>query len=120
MTDYKNENLEELCVPQNFYCTFHTEYAYRKAIEINTFQFMGEEIKVTQGTEPTDIIWENTHYRHDKLRCRIFLIVLAMAIIATGTFSIITWLLKRKLLIEYMKKPPGIPCDTYFDSFKRN
>ena len=47
MTDYKNENLEELCVPKNFYCTFHTEYAYHKAIEINTFNFMGEEIKVT-------------------------------------------------------------------------
>ena len=32
MTDYKNENLDELTVPKNFYCTFHTEYAYHKAI----------------------------------------------------------------------------------------
>ena len=37
MTDYKNENLDQLTMPQNFYCTFHTEYAYNKAIEVSTF-----------------------------------------------------------------------------------
>ena len=28
MTEYKNENLEDLFKPKVFYATFHTEYAY--------------------------------------------------------------------------------------------
>ena len=44
MTDYKNENFEKLFVPKMFFCTFHTEYAYHKALEVNTFTFLNEDI----------------------------------------------------------------------------
>ena len=33
-----------------------------------------------------------------------------MIILAFLSFTFIFWLLKRKLLIEYMKQPPGIVC----------
>lgn len=35
MTKYKNENFEELTTPKVFYATFHHEYAYHKAVEVN-------------------------------------------------------------------------------------
>ena len=41
------------------------------------------------------------------------IIIILMAFIAFGTFSLILFLLKRKLLIEYMQSPPGIQCDTF-------
>jgi len=34
MTQYKNEHLDELTTPKMFYCTFHHEYAYHKALEL--------------------------------------------------------------------------------------
>ena len=37
MTKYKNENFEKLFIPKKFFCTFRTEYAYHKALEVNTF-----------------------------------------------------------------------------------
>ena len=47
MTDFKNENFDLLTLPRNFYCTFHTEYAYHKAIQLSKFPFMDGEIHVT-------------------------------------------------------------------------
>mmetsp|Transcript_11594 Transcript_11594/g.14628 ORF Transcript_11594/g.14628 Transcript_11594/m.14628 type:complete len:96 (+) Transcript_11594:1563-1850(+) len=35
MTKYKSENLADLTTPRVFYCTFHHEYAYHLAIEVN-------------------------------------------------------------------------------------
>ena len=62
MTKYKNENFEELTTPKVFYATFHHEYAYHKAVEVNKkeqFSFLNVQSKIRDATEPTDIIWEN-------------------------------------------------------------
>mgnify|MGYP000845282714 FL=1 len=40
MTKYKDLNFDALTTPRLFYCTFHTEYAYKKAIQFNSFNFM--------------------------------------------------------------------------------
>ena len=37
MTRFKNENFEKLTTPKNFFCTFHTEYAYSLALKLNAF-----------------------------------------------------------------------------------
>jgi hypothetical protein len=38
MTAYKNEHFIELTRPKCFYCTFHHEYAYHKAINYSSKQ----------------------------------------------------------------------------------
>lgn len=66
MTKYKNDNLEELTAPKMFYCTFHHEYAYHKAIEVDKkmqLSIMNEQVSIREATEPMDIIWENRHIR---------------------------------------------------------
>lgn len=32
MTEHKNKNFDELIMPRVFFATFHTEYAYHKAL----------------------------------------------------------------------------------------
>lgn len=68
---------------------------------------------MTQATEPTDIVWENTHYRKGMRRFRILVVLVVMGLLAFGVFMLVIWLLKRKLLIEYMRNPPGIQCDSF-------
>ena len=40
-----------------------------------------------------------------------------MVIFAFFAFMLIIWLLKHKLLIQYMKSPPGIECDNVIRNF---
>jgi len=87
------------------------------AIKTHVFPFNGHDILVNQATEPTDIIWENRHIRKTERRFRGLVIFSIMAILAFGTFTGIVWLLKRKLLIMYMKEPPGIDCGLVDKSF---
>ena len=67
MTAYKNEHFDALTTPVAFFCTFHTEYAYKKALEILPLKFLNMDehhhIKLGQATEPTDILWENRHIK---------------------------------------------------------
>ena len=35
-----------------------------------------------------------------------------MIVLSIGSFTFIFWLLKRKLLVDYSVRPPGIECDT--------
>ena len=115
MTRYKNENFDTLTTPRNFYCTFHTEYAYKKAIEGNTFEFLNLQdypIRIKQATEATDILWENRHIRKKSRYMRWCIVVLIMIILSFGAFTFIFWLLKRKLLVDYSTNPPGIECDS--------
>ena len=41
LTDRKNARFKDLTIPRYFYCTFHTEYALHKAVEVNTFELLG-------------------------------------------------------------------------------
>lgn len=117
MTEYKNDddNFKKLTTPRLFYCTFHTEYAYRKAIEFSKFEFMGlkdDLIGIKQASEATDIAWESRHISRNSRRLRWTLIMFTMVILSLGAFTFIFWLLKRKLLVDYSISPPGIECDT--------
>ena len=99
MTKYKNENFEKLFIPKKFFCTFRTEYAYHKALEVNTFQFQGEDINIAQAQEPTDIIWENRHFTKTDRRFRFMIVVLVMSILALFAFLVIILTLKQKLVL---------------------
>ena len=46
MTDYKNKEgvLEDLTRPKMFYCTFHTEFAYSRALFHEKATILGEEV----------------------------------------------------------------------------
>ena len=116
MTAYKNENFAELTIPRAFYCTFHTEHAYKMAINRNFYFLQNENdpypIFIKQASEATDIIWENRHIRKKYRWCRWTLIVIIMVILSIGSFTFIFWLLKRKLIVDYSVSPPGIECDT--------
>lgn len=112
MTDYKNANFEDLISPKFFFATFHTEYAYHKALEVASIDYLGETVKVKQATEPTDIIWEHKHFRRGERTIRWVLVVIIMIGLAFGAFMAIVWLLKRKLLITYLKNPPGVDCSS--------
>lgn len=38
------------------------------------------------------------------------MVSIIMIALAFGAFTLIVWLLKRKLIIQYIKNPPGIDC----------
>ena len=117
MTERKNENFNDLTMPKFFYCTFHTEYALHKAVEVNTFELLGEDTKIVQATEPTDIIWENRHIRKSERNIRWFFVALTMALLTMIVFTIIVWLLKKKILYEYMQNPPAVNCNSVIYNF---
>ena len=120
MTKYKNDNFDAITTPRAFYCTFHTEHAYKEAIAKRDFYFIDEDEKqldsrpiiINQASEATDILWENRHIRKKYRICRWILIVIVMIVLSIGSFTFIFWLLKRKLLVDYSVRPPGIECDT--------
>ena len=101
MTEYKNKegNLEHLTQPKLFYCTFHMEYAYSKALFYHTFPLLGEDVEIKQAIEPTDIIWENQQVRKNERMCRWIFVVFIMIILTFGCFSSILWLLKKKIIV---------------------
>lgn len=102
MTAYKNENLAELTKPRHFYCTFHHEYAYHKAIEVNKIEqltFLNEQVAIRDATEPTDIIWENRHIRKEWRRVRWCMAVFLMILLSFCGFTLIFVLLKNKLAV---------------------
>lgn len=117
LTQYKNDNLDDLYQPRNFFCTFHMEYAYKKAIEMCQMPLLGHDITIKQAVEPTDIIWENRHFRKTERRIRWVIAIIIMCVLAFLGFMLIIWLLKHKLLIQYMKSPPGIECDNVIRNF---
>ena len=110
MTNYKNENFESITTPKAFYCTFHSEYAYTTALFLNELEVMGESFPATQAAEPTDIIWENRPIRKMENRIRRVIVVCIMVIMSFAVFTIIVFLVKRKLIIKFMKEPPGVNC----------
>lgn len=100
--------------PKVFYCTFHHEYAYHLAIKESKkmqIKFLGKQINIKEATEPTDIIWENRHYRKMNRRCRWMCARFFMIIFALIGFLLIIILLKNKLAVQYVTDPPGIACD---------
>ena len=117
LTEIKNEKFEMLTIPKLFYCTFHTEYAYTKANEANDMLFLGGHINIQQATEPTDIIWENRHYRKNNRRIRWVFVSIIMIALSFGAFIAIIFLIKRKLLITFQKSPPGVTCDSVIESY---
>ena len=40
-----------------------------------------------------------------------------MAILTLIVFTIIVWLLKKKILYEYMQNPPAVNCNTVIQDF---
>lgn len=75
------------------------EYAYHKAIELCTMPLLGQDITIKQAVEPTDIIWENRHFRKTERRIRWVIALIIMVSLAFLGFMAIIWLLKHKLLI---------------------
>lgn len=119
MTDYKNQEgvYEKLTKPKVFYCTFHHEYAYNLALKMNTIQILGTDVTLEQATEPTDIVWENQQIRPWNVRMRWCIIIFVMALLTFGGFTLIVWLLKKKILISFVKNPPGIDCDQVIQNY---
>jgi len=120
MTEYKNKNFELLTIPKLFYCTFHHEYAYHKAVELSkkrNFVFINTEINIKEATEPTDIIWENRHILKNWFTARWAMARICMVILSFFGFLIIIVLLKNKLGIQYIKNPPGLECDNVLNVY---
>ena len=99
MTELKNDKYDELTTPKNFFCTFHYEQAYQQALFTNTMMFEGEETKIDQATEPSDIVWENRHVRANERRCRMAIAIFIMILCSFGAFAFMVWIIKKKLLI---------------------
>jgi len=110
MTELKNTKYDELTTPKAFYCTFHQEYAYIKALFIVNFMFEGDDIKVKQATEPTDIVWENRHISSCGRKMRWVIAIILMTLCTFAAFTFLLWLIKKKLMIQFMKTPPGLDC----------
>ena len=120
MTEYKNKNFDLLTIPKLFYCTFHHEYAYHKAVKLSkkrNFVFINTEISIKEATEPTDIIWENRHIRKNWFTVRWSMARMCMVILSFFGFLIIIVLLKNKLSIQYIKSPPGLECDNVLNAY---
>lgn len=79
---------------------------------------LDEETAVKQAVEPTDIIWENRHVKRSERLVRWIISTVIMVSLTFCSFLLIIWLLKRYLLVEYTKNPPGISCDIVLKNFE--
>ena len=106
--------------PKVFFATFHTEHAYyiSQQPNIKEFNFEGSPIELKQAAEPTDIIWENRHIRKSERNWRWCSILIVMALLTFGVFTIMVYLVKQKLIVQFIKDPPGVDCVVVTSSYK--
>jgi len=76
-----------------------------------TCKLLGESVKITEASEPTDIIWENRHYTEglrNMKRLIVYLVIICVLGVAAWmiyTFSI----LSQKAAQKY----PEVQCEDY-------
>jgi hypothetical protein len=116
MTKAKEEHFDAVTRPTLAYVTFRHEDAQNAFRALGDFEFLGETIKVRKHTkEPTNFYWENVQVTSAWRNVRGAAILLLMVVLFVGFFFAAMWAIKRKLLIEYFKDPPGVECDDVVD-----
>jgi|TARA_B110000285_G_scaffold199866_1_gene233305 hypothetical protein len=94
-----SELLDNLQRPCTVFVTFESEEGYNRALVYNenpTCRLLGESVKITEASEPTDIIWENRHYTEglrNMKRLIVYLVIICVLGVAAWmiyTFSILS------------------------------
>jgi len=90
------DNLNKLQTPCSIFATFESEEGYNRAIKYHQqvnegilprayLKLLGKEFEMQPASEPTDIIWENRHFKpmdRTKKRVVVYLIILIMLAIS--------------------------------------
>ena len=97
-------------VPNSFFATFNTDVAYNKALEMKSFKYKDEEIKLERPYEPSNIIWENRDNSDIKKNFRKMIVILIMVIVAAFFFAGAVVGIQTQLLYKYLRSPPGVVC----------
>lgn len=85
--------------------------------EKGPFKICGQEIDIQEASEPTDIIWENRHFKPEqrsKKRIVIYFIIVLLLIVSAGVIYFFT-----VLQVKFNTKYPKIVCeDQFWDDYK--
>lgn len=86
--DLKKTSIEELSRPVIAYVTFETQEGYERAIRIGSgFGYM-----FSPAVEPTNIIWENSHYSMSVILSRSMVAISVIAGLLVGAFFILLFI----------------------------
>ena len=55
-------------------------------------QFLGHDLKLMRGTEPSNIIWENRHTTRRQQMCWTAIVVIIVIILLLASFALFTWM----------------------------
>lgn len=71
-------------------------------------QILGVDLKLTEATEPTNIIWENRHIRGFRLCRRAISAIIVVTFVLVISFAVIYAF--KKISIKYDNKFPRVDC----------
>lgn len=73
-------------------------------------KLLGTPILFEEAVEPSNIIWENTHFTTKQQTIRKVIVTFLVALVLLGAFALFAFL-KIKAVRNQRKYPPGTNCD---------
>lgn len=105
--ELKDNHLDELSRPEIAYITFETQEGYERATNIR----QGLTHLFSPAVEPTNIIWENSHYTIPRILFRSILVISIAAFLIICSFFIFFYF-QRGLMMNN-KKYLNLNCDRF-------
>ena len=89
----KDKNLlNKLQTPCSVFATFESEEGYNRAKKYNELpqlKFCGQELDLQEASEPTDIIWENRHFKPITRSFKRLIVYIVIVLMLAGSAAII-------------------------------
>ena len=105
----------DLCqTPCSVFATFETEEGVNRARIYNKVpqrQFLKQEIKLEEASEPTDIIWENRHWNETQRNIKRAIVYTIIVIALTISGICIFFMTKTSLSLKF--KYPKVQCSVF-------
>ena len=105
--DLRENNLDEISNPSMAFITFEIQEGYERAINVTS----GLSYPFKPAVEPTNIIWENSHFSFTHIVTRSIIVISIIAFLLLGAFAIFFFL--KKGLITTNAKYMNLNCDSF-------
>ena len=103
----KDEDFDEISTPTHAFITFETQEGYERAIKVTS----GFGSKYKPAVEPTNIIWENSHFSLTHILTRSIIVISIICLLLMLSFIVIFYF--KTGLITTNSKYMNLNCDSF-------
>ena len=117
LTDLKNNQYQNLTIPNTYFCTFMEGEGSRKAANMKEIECdEGYKLKIEQAKNPSNILWMNMgvpRWTQVTIGLTVTFIILIIVLI---TYFVFTVEVSGQTYIHYRASPPGVNCDAFIEA----